>query len=39
MAFGIAGLLAQGETVVGGAEAASVSYPGFWDGLRSLARQ
>ena len=38
MAAGVAGLLAQGETVIDGAEAASVSYPGFWDTLTELAR-
>jgi 3-phosphoshikimate 1-carboxyvinyltransferase len=37
MTLGIAGLLTRGETVVGGAEAASVSYPDFWDTLASLA--
>ena len=36
MTMGIAGLLAQGETGVSGAEAASVSYPGFWDALNDL---
>jgi 3-phosphoshikimate 1-carboxyvinyltransferase len=37
MAMGVAGLLAQGETTVTGAEAADVSYPGFWDTLHRLA--
>ena len=37
MAMGVAGLLAEGSTVVRGAEAAGVSYPGFWDALASLA--
>ena len=37
MAMAVAGLLAKGETVVSGAEAASVSYPGFWDDLGSIA--
>jgi len=37
MALGIAGLLAEGETVVGGAEAAVISYPTFWDELGQLA--
>ena len=37
MAMGVAGLLAAGETVVDGAEAAGVSYPGFWDTLHSLS--
>ncbi len=38
MTMGIAGLLARGETVVNGAEAASVSYPGFWETLGRLQR-
>lgn len=37
MAMGVAGLLARGETTVTGAEAADVSYPGFWDTLHRLA--
>ena len=37
MTMGIAGLLAKGETEVRGAEAAGISYPGFWDDLDSLA--
>ena len=37
MAVGIAGLMAQGETTVAGAEAAAVSYPGFWQQMASLA--
>ncbi len=37
MALGVAGLLAEGETGVQGAEWAGVSYPGFWDDLNSLA--
>ena len=36
MTMGIAGLMARGETTVTGAEAASVSYPDFWDTLRSI---
>ena len=36
MTLGVAGLLAAGETVVRGAEAASVSYPTFWKDLESL---
>ena len=36
MTMGIAGLLANGETTVGGTEAAAVSYPDFWDTLRSI---
>ena len=38
MAMAVAGLLAEGETVVDGAEAAAVSYPGFWDTLSSLGQ-
>ncbi len=36
MTLGVAGLLAAGETVVRGAEAANVSYPTFWKDLESL---
>jgi len=36
MALGVAGLLARGETVIEGAEAAEVSYPGFWSDLTWL---
>ncbi len=38
MAMAVAGLVARGETVVDGAEAAGVSYPEFWDTLDSLSR-
>ena len=31
MLLGVAGMVAQGETVVHGAEAANISYPKFWD--------
>ena len=37
MAFAVAGLSASGETVVNEAEAASVSFPEFYDTLRSIA--
>ena len=37
MTLAVAGLLAQGETVVRGAEASSVSYPGFWHHLEELS--
>jgi len=37
MTMAVAGLLAQDETVVRGAEAASVSYPGFWHDLEQLS--
>jgi len=36
MALVVAGLLSEGETTVDGAQAAAVSYPQFWDHLRSL---
>ena len=36
MALGIAGLLAEGSTVVDGAEAASISYPTFWDEIDAI---
>jgi 3-phosphoshikimate 1-carboxyvinyltransferase len=34
MAFAIAGLFAEGETVIEGAECISTSYPGFEQDLR-----
>jgi 3-phosphoshikimate 1-carboxyvinyltransferase len=37
MTMAVAGLLAQGETVVRGAEASSVSYPDFWQHLEQLS--
>lgn len=37
MALAIAGLLADGETTITGAEAAAVSHPGFWTDLALLA--
>jgi 3-phosphoshikimate 1-carboxyvinyltransferase len=37
MALGVAGLLARGTTEIEEAECASISYPGFWDQLESLA--
>ena len=37
MTMAVAGLLARGETAVTGAEAASVSYPAFWDTLQELS--
>ncbi len=36
MAFAIAGLVAEGETVIGGAEAIATSYPSFEDDLQRL---
>ncbi|MEZ4703318.1 MAG: 3-phosphoshikimate 1-carboxyvinyltransferase [Rhodothermales bacterium] len=37
MAMGIAGLVAAGETVIHGADIASVSFPTFWDVLDRIA--
>ena len=37
MALGVAGLLAEGETTVDGAEAAGISYPQFWENMEKLA--
>ena len=37
MALAVAGLAATGETVIDGADAASVSHPAFWDDMRRLA--
>jgi 3-phosphoshikimate 1-carboxyvinyltransferase len=37
MTLAVAGLLARGETVVRGAEASSISYPGFWHHLEELS--
>ena len=36
MAFAVAGLFAKGDTVISGAESAAVSFPGFFDTLRSV---
>ena len=36
MALAVAGLLAEGETAVDGAQAAQVSYPQFWQHLRGF---
>jgi 3-phosphoshikimate 1-carboxyvinyltransferase len=38
MALAVAGLLADGDTTVNGAESASVSYPEFWEHLSSLEK-
>ena len=38
MALAVAGLLAEGETAVGGAESVGVSYPRFWEDLQSLCQ-
>ena len=37
MAFAVAALAAGGESTIEGAEAASVSFPEFWDTLRAVA--
>jgi 3-phosphoshikimate 1-carboxyvinyltransferase len=37
MAFAVAALRANGESAIHGAEAASVSFPGFWETLASVA--
>ena len=39
MAFAIAALAADGESAIDGAEAASVSFPSFYDTLRQIAGQ
>ena len=36
MALAVAGMVAQGETALSGAEAMSISYPGFWQHLAEL---
>lgn len=36
MAFAVAGLVAQGETLIRDAECVEKSFPGFWDNLESL---
>jgi 3-phosphoshikimate 1-carboxyvinyltransferase len=38
MAFGVAAVLARGETRIHDAECADVSFPGFWETLRGLIR-
>jgi 3-phosphoshikimate 1-carboxyvinyltransferase len=39
MAFAIAGLAAQGKTLIRDAECAAVSFPGFFDSLERLAER
>lgn len=39
MAFAIAALRAQGETVIGGAESAAISYPAFFETLEELVQR
>ena len=36
MTMGVAGAIASGRTAVAGAEAASVSYPSFWEDLNRV---
>ncbi len=38
MALAVAGLVAEGETVIENAEATEVSYPGFWRDLEALSQ-
>jgi 3-phosphoshikimate 1-carboxyvinyltransferase len=38
MALAVAGLLAEGETVIENAQATEVSYPGFWRDLEALSQ-
>ena len=39
MAFAVAALRADGETAIDGAEAASVSFPEFWETLESVSQK
>ena len=39
MALGVAGLIADGQTMIYNAEAVTVSYPGFWSDLETLSRK
>ncbi len=39
MSLAVAALIAEGETGIDGAEAASISYPAFWQELERLCRQ
>ena len=39
MAFAVAGLVAEGETVIEGAEGVEVSYPAFWRELDRISRR
>jgi 3-phosphoshikimate 1-carboxyvinyltransferase len=38
MAFGIAALLADGETTINNAECAAVSFPGFFETLHEVSQ-
>lgn len=39
MAFAVAALRAEGETLIRGAESAAISYPAFFDALETLAKR
>jgi len=39
MSLAVAGLLAEGETVIEGAECVSVSYPEFWEHLETVTKR
>jgi 3-phosphoshikimate 1-carboxyvinyltransferase len=39
MAFAVAALRAEGETIIQGADAAVISYPGFFDALQALVQR
>ena len=39
MTFGVASLIARGETIVDGAHAVDISYPEFWDQLHRLSTE
>ena len=39
MALAIAGLLAEGQTVIEGAECVSISYPEFWEHLETMTKR
>ena len=39
MAFSVAGLRAEGETIIEGAESASISFPEFFDLLDKMAER
>ena len=38
MSFAVAGLMAEGKTVIEGAECAEISYPGFFETLKKVTR-
>ncbi|MGB9859370.1 MAG: 3-phosphoshikimate 1-carboxyvinyltransferase, partial [Moorellaceae bacterium] len=38
MALAVAGLIAQGETIIRGAECMAISYPGFMSHLEDLVK-